>query len=59
MHLPEVVARDLGEEVVVDLVLEPPAEPVHERRARDVTRGGDLGEAGSGRGEGARGGAHS
>lgn len=42
VHLAEVVPRDLGEQVVVHLVLEPPAEPVHERRARDVASGGNL-----------------
>lgn len=38
----QVVARYLREQVVVHLVLEPAAEPIHERRARNVARGGDL-----------------
>lgn len=37
--------RDLGEEVVIHLVLETPAEPVHERCARDVAGGGHLKKA--------------
>ena len=42
VHLPEVVPRDLGEEVVIDLVLQPTAEPVHERRTGDVARRSHL-----------------
>lgn len=42
VHLAEVVAGDLGEEVVIHLVLEPAAEPVDERRARHVPRSSDL-----------------
>ena len=36
------VARHGGEEVVVDLVLEAPTQPVHEPVARDVARGRHL-----------------
>lgn len=44
VDLSEVVAGDLGEEVVVHLVLESPAEPVDERRARYVPGCGHLRE---------------
>mmetsp|Transcript_9771 Transcript_9771/g.28690 ORF Transcript_9771/g.28690 Transcript_9771/m.28690 type:complete len:569 (-) Transcript_9771:44-1750(-) len=42
VRLGKAVARQRRPEVVLHLVLEPAAEPVHERVARDVARGADL-----------------
>lgn len=42
VYLAEVVPGDLGEQVVVHLVLETAAEPVHERRASNVAGGRHL-----------------
>lgn len=42
MHLFEIVPGDLGKQVVIHLVLEPTAEPVHEGSTGDVACGGDL-----------------
>lgn len=42
VHLGEIVARHEREEVVVDLVVEPAREPVHEEARRDVARRSHL-----------------
>lgn len=42
VHLLQLVARDLWEEMMVDLELKPPTEPIDERRARDVPGCGHL-----------------